>query len=126
MADESGRARRWSEGWLVFLGLVVSAGCGGPATPLDLSSLDPAQDQWAIAAYHSREAAALKQRADEMRARAAVYERLFGPESEWVLGTRQLADFYEQAAQEQERLAERHVGLVGGKTPLPPAGAPAR
>ncbi len=59
-----------------------------------------------------------------MRARVAVYERLFGSDSEWVSGARTLADFYEQAAREQERLAGKHASLAGGHVPFPPSEAP--
>jgi hypothetical protein len=50
-----------------------------------------------------------------------VYERLFGPESEWVTGARLLAQYYEEAAHEAEQLARRHLKLPGeAQTPSPP------
>ena len=44
-----------------------------------------------------------------------MYERLFGPKSDWVEGTRLLAQFYEDAAAEQERMAARHLEAVPGR-----------
>ena len=49
--------------------------------------------------------------AQDYHHRVAVYERLFGPQSDWVEGTRLLAESYEAAAQEQERIAARHQRL---------------
>ena len=53
--------------------------------------MDPSEDQWRIAEYYSREAAAFRQKAEELHARVLIYARLFGAESEWVRGTRLLA-----------------------------------
>jgi hypothetical protein len=78
-----------------------------------MSTLDPDQDHRKIAAYYRHEAVVSRQKAEESTHRAGVYERLFGRESEWVTGTRLLAQFYEEAAREQERLARRHLELVG-------------
>lgn len=86
-------------------------------SPLDLSSREPSQDHWKIAEYYSHEAAALRQKAQEMSARAQVYELLFGVDSEWVKGTRLLAQFYEGEAEEHERLADEHLELAGGQQP---------
>ena len=63
----------------------------GFGPPLDLSTMDPSQDQWRIAEYYSREAAAFRQKAEQLHARVLIYARLFGAESEWVRGTRLLA-----------------------------------
>jgi hypothetical protein len=53
--------------------------------------------------------------ADDLSHRALMYERLFGPKSDWVEGTRLLAQFYEDAAIEQERMAARHLEAVPGR-----------
>ena len=53
--------------------------------------MDPSQDQWRIAEYYSREAADFRQKAEELHTRMLIYARLFGAESEWVRGTRLLA-----------------------------------
>lgn len=79
---------------------------------LDLKSYDPTQDQRKIAEFYSQEATRLRQMARDQFHRATVYEHLFGPDSDWVEGTRLLAQSYEDAAQEQERTAERHRELV--------------
>ncbi|MER3424942.1 MAG: hypothetical protein C4293_18675 [Nitrospiraceae bacterium] len=101
----------------VFLAIFLIIGCINPAPPLDLSSREPSQDQWKIAEYYSHEAAVLRQKAQEMYARAQVYERLFGSDSEWVKGSRLLAQSYEDAAREHERLADEHLELAGGQRP---------
>lgn len=79
---------------------------------LDLKTDDPRQDQRKIAEFYVQEATRLRQMARDQFHRAALYERLFGPDSDWVGGTRLLAQSYEDAAQEQERTAERHRDLV--------------
>jgi hypothetical protein len=107
------RGRRCNQaGLFVLLAMVTAGGCVRAPAPLDLASSDPFQDQWKIAGYHSREAVILRLEADELQQRVAVYERLFGADSEWVTGTRLLAQFYEEAAQEQERLANLHLDLA--------------
>ncbi len=104
--------------WSAVIGCLVVAetcalfGCGNTATVLDLNTDDPKQDQNKIAGFYAHEATRLRQMAQEHFHRVAVYERLFGPDSDWVEGTRLLAQSYEAAAQEQERTAARHQGLV--------------
>ena len=94
------------------LGISAVNGCANPRTELDVSANDPSQDHRKIADLYRDEAARLRQKSAEMTARIAVYERLFGPTSDWVAGTRLQADSYEQAAKEQERMATEHLGLV--------------
>ena len=102
--------------------LVVSAslatGCANVTGPLELTTADPAVDQRQIARYHSREAASLRVTAQQLAERIAVYENLFGPESDWVRGTRLLEQFYESAAQEQDQLANAHLNIAAGERPL--------
>ena len=103
---------------LVFLlSLVLVSGCtSSPTAVLDPISRDPGQDHWAIASYYTREAAASRQQAEEMTNQAAVYERLFGRESDWVAGTKLLVQFYEEAAREQDRRADLHLELGRSQT----------
>jgi hypothetical protein len=61
-----------------------------------------------------------RQQAEALTHRAVVYEQLFGRESEWVSGTRLLAQFYEEEAREAERLADLHLELGGGQSPNQP------
>jgi hypothetical protein len=98
--------------WLILAEICFLFGCGNAATVLDLKTDDPMQDQRKIAEFYTQEATRLRQMAHDQFHRAAVYERLFGPESDWVEGARLLAQSYEDAAQEQERTAERHRDLV--------------
>jgi hypothetical protein len=104
---------------LLVLGAAVTSGCRSPREELDLTAYDTTQDQWKIAGYYTQEAARLRQKSEELSARIAVYERLFGPTSDWVSGTRLLAQSYEEAAKEQERMAGKHLGLVSGRRASP-------
>jgi hypothetical protein len=96
--------------FVLLLAAFLQPGCSGISTaPLDMTALDQNQDQGKIATYYRHEAAVARQQAEELNHRAMVYERLFGPESDWVTGTRLLAQFYEDAAREAEQLAQRHL-----------------
>ena len=106
---------------VLLLAIFLLPGCSGLSTaPLDMAAIDPDQDQKKIAAYYYQEAVVSRQQAEELTHRAVVYERLFGPESEWVTGTRLLAQFYEEAAREQDRLADLHLEMGGGQSPNQP------
>lgn len=98
--------RRWP-----VLGVCAAISCAGLESPRDLSTMDPFQDQREIAVYYGLEAARLHRKAEELTDRAAAYELLFGPDSDWVRGTRLLAQFYKETAKEQERMATRHINL---------------
>ena len=103
---------------VVLLAIFIQSGCSGRSSALlDPTSRDPGQDHWAIAAYYSRQAAESRQQAEALTGSIVAYERLFGPESDWVIGTRLLAQFYEDAAREQDRLADLHLELGGGQPP---------
>jgi hypothetical protein len=80
--------------------------------PLDLNTVDPDYDQWKVAMFHQNEATLLRQKADNVLAQIGHYERLFGPESDWVKGARLLAQFYQEMAQEQDRLADLHLEIA--------------
>ena len=102
---------------VLLLAIFLQSGCSGRSTaPLDMTAIDPGQDHWAIAAYYSRQATMSRQQAEELTHRAVVYEGLFGQESEWVTGTRLLVRFYEEAASEQDRLADLHLELSRGRS----------
>ena len=106
---------------LILLVCFCVSGCSrGSTVVLDPASHDPGQDHWAIASYYSREAALSRQQAEALANRVVVYERLFGRESDWVSGTRLLMQYYEEAAHEQDRLADLHLelGRGGSSTPL--------
>lgn len=90
------------------------AGCTTPIAKdeLELTTHDPAQDHQKIAAYYIHEAAKLRQASEVMSVRITVYERLFGPTSDWANGARLLAQSYEDAATEYERKAREHLDLL--------------
>jgi hypothetical protein len=99
-------------GLILLFGVLLMLGCArGPTAVLDLVSRDPGQDHWAIASYYTRQAVTSRQQAEELSNQALVYERLFGRESDWVVGIRLLVQFYEEAAREQDRLADLHLEL---------------
>ncbi|OQW32760.1 MAG: hypothetical protein A4E19_05220 [Nitrospira sp. SG-bin1] len=85
-------------------------GCAADA-PLDLSSFDPAHDQKAIAGYYRDQAVSMREKAHAQTTAAARFEALFGPEDDAVAGARSLAHYYEQTAQELERVAEAHAAV---------------
>jgi hypothetical protein len=90
-----------------MLGLL--AGCSAPDREFDLVSFNSSIDQPLIAQYYHKEAFRLRQQAEELDARREVYERMFGPESDWVSGVSLLAQSYRLAADDQERLAREHL-----------------
>jgi hypothetical protein len=98
---------------LLALGTAFIDGCTTSAAKgeLELLTSDPAQDHRKIATYYRREAARLRQASKDLSVRINLYERLFGPTSDWVAGTRLLAQSYEDAAQESERKAREHLEL---------------
>jgi len=102
-------------GWgvLIVLSMLAAAGCAQPVEPIDdMASFDPSQNQMAIADSYRDEAMALREKAAERAESAIRYERLFGPQSDWVSGARQLSQYYAEAAQELERRAEAHAEVA--------------
>jgi hypothetical protein len=92
--------------------VLILGGCSAQSTSYELSSYAPAADQRALANYHREEVQRLKQKSEELQARAEQYDRLFGPASEWAQGARLLAQFYDDASREQARLAEQHINFT--------------
>jgi hypothetical protein len=97
------------------------AGCGAPDREFDLVSFHSSIDQRVIAGYYHEEALRYRQQADELDSRVEVYERMFGPDSDWVAGARLLAQSYRLAADDRERLAQEH--LDAGRNARPSASA---
>jgi hypothetical protein len=97
------------------------AGCAAPERGFDLTSFNASSDQQLIARYYQQEALRYRQQADELDVRAEMYERMFGPQSDWVSGTRLLAQSYRLAADDRERLANEHLdsGRNAGRSTLP-------
>jgi hypothetical protein len=95
-------------GWgvLIVLCSLAAAGCAQPVETIDTTSFGPSQDQIAIANYYRSEAMVLKEKAAAIAESAVRYEHLFGPQSDWVSGARQLSRYYAVAAQDLERRAE--------------------
>ncbi|MEO6111114.1 MAG: hypothetical protein ABIQ24_04685 [Nitrospiraceae bacterium] len=95
-------------GWgvLIVLCSLAAAGCSQPVETIDTTSFGSSQDQIAIASYYRGEAMVLKEKAAAIAESAVRYEHLFGPQSDWVSGARQLSRYYAVAAQDLERRAE--------------------
>ena len=98
--------------FFLTLGLILGSGCSDAGKELNLASYSPSVDQRLIADYYRQEAGRFRQQADELDARIEMYERMFGAGSDWVSGTRLLADSYRDAAEERERLAREHLQAV--------------
>ena len=97
-------------GWgvLLLLGSLAAAGCAQPVQTVDTTSFGPSQDQQAIVGYYRAEAMVLKEKAAAIAESAVRYEHLFGSQSDWVSGARQLSQYYAVAAQDLERRAEAY------------------
>ncbi|MBS0183191.1 MAG: hypothetical protein JSS39_12380 [Nitrospira sp.] len=108
-------------GWIMLVCLIAIGGCASHE-PLDMSSYDPSHDQKAIAGYYRDQAVAMREKADAQATSATRYEAIFGPEAGLVSGARSLARYYQQTAQEFERLAEAHASV--GRTRRRPAAVP--
>jgi hypothetical protein len=101
-------------GWgaLIVLCSLVATGCAQPVETIDMTSFDPSQDQMAIVGYYLGQALDLRKKAASLAESVLRYEHLFGPQSDWVSGARQLSQYYAAAAQDLERLAESHAEVA--------------
>jgi hypothetical protein len=88
--------------------LLAGSGCAQPLVN-DRASFDPAQDQIAIAGYYRGQARDLREKAAALAESADRYERLFGSQSDWVAGARQLSQYYAAAARELARRADAYA-----------------
>jgi hypothetical protein len=95
-----------------FLGTACHRGPIVPLAPLDVASRDPIHEHLKMASCYALEATWSRHKAEESANRVLVYERLFGRESDWVAGAQLLAQFYEDAAREQDRQAVLHLELA--------------
>jgi hypothetical protein len=93
--------------------LVCLLGIGGCASyeSVEMNSYDPAHDQTAIADLYRNQVAEMHEKANAQATAATRYEAIFGPEADLVIGARLLARYYQQTAQEFERLAEAHASV---------------
>jgi hypothetical protein len=106
----SSRAR-----WNVLIALcsLAAAGCAPSSVEtIEMTSFDPSQDQSAIVGYYREEAMNLREQAARYAESAVRYEHLFGPQSDWVSGAKKLSQYYDESAQELERLVEAHAKVV--------------
>ena len=99
--------------------LVCLLGIGGCASyeSVEMNSYDPGHDQTAIADLYRNQAAEMREKANAQATAATRYEALFGPEADLVYGARLLAHYYEQHAQELERIAEAHAAVDRNRRP---------
>ncbi len=110
---DQGRASMGQSLLLVAIMLGMSS-CLSPES-IDLSSYDPSHDQTAIAGYYKNQADAIREKANAQATAAVRYEALFGPEADLVSGAKSLAHYYEQTAQELERVAQAHQAVDRNK-----------
>ena len=96
-------------GILILLCSLAAAGCAQPVETIGTTSVDQLQDQMAIVGYYRAEAMVLKEKAAAIAESAVRYEQLFGPQSDWVSGARQLSQYYAVAAQDLERRADAYA-----------------
>jgi hypothetical protein len=96
------------KGVLILVCSLAAAGCSQPVEKVDTISFGPSQDQQTIAGYYRDEAMVLKEKAALIAESAVRYEQLFGPQSDWVSGARQLSQYYAVAAQDLERRAQAY------------------
>jgi hypothetical protein len=80
---------------MVLLPAYFMVGCSLATPPPDTR---PAFNQ-----PSQKEISFFKQEAESLNHRIRIYEDLFGPESDWVRGTRLLERFYEELARKHER-----------------------
>lgn len=98
---------------LSALGTAVMSGCmTSTKEELELTTYDPTDDHGKIAAYYSLEAVRFRQAAEELSIRVSLYEEPFGPTSDWVTGTRLLAQSYGNQAKQHEQKAHEHLQLL--------------
>lgn len=95
--------------------MISVASCTRAHEPLALDSHDLSHDGRTIATYHANHAKTLRKKAEDVSEQATAYERLFGPDSEWVVGARLLARYYEEEAREAERSARRYRGALNDR-----------
>ena len=96
-------------GILILLCSLAAVGCAHPVETIGTTSVDQLQDQMAIVGYYRAEAMVLKEKAAAIAESAVRYEQLFGPQSDWVSGARQLSQYYAVAAQDLERRADAYA-----------------
>lgn len=97
------------KGVLILLCSLAAAGCSQPDQKVETISFGPLQeDQQIVAGYYRDEAMVLKEKAALSAESAVRYEYLFGPQSDWVSGARQLSHYYAVAAQDLERRAQAY------------------
>lgn len=105
---------------MLLIGLLLGTACHRgpilPLVPLHTTAHDPREDHLNLATYYAHEAALSHQMAEELTNRVVVYKRLFGPQSDWVVGTQLLTQFYEEAEREQDRRANLHLELAGRRS----------
>ncbi len=97
---------------LALFYVLTVAGCAQPIETIEMTSFDASHDQMAIAGYYRDGAMDMRRKAASLAESAVRYEHLFGPQSDWVSGARQLSQYYTAAAQEQERLANAHAEIA--------------
>ena len=92
---------------ILFLVFALT-GCFSSGEKVDITSFSPSEEQQELAGYYRDQAMMLKEKAAMIAESAVRYQRLFGPQSDWVSGAQQLSQYYAIAAQDLERRADEH------------------
>jgi hypothetical protein len=104
---------RWLPVWIGWLLVLAGAGCVSSSAPVAMTSLAGEHDQPGIASYYAEQARRMRQKAEELRNTALLYEELFGPHSQEVKSVLMLAEFYESVAEHREKEAHLHLEAAG-------------
>jgi len=99
---------------LCCVAVVVIYGCASSRL-IEMDSYDPSYNQTEIANYYRNQATSMREKADAQATAAMRYEALFGREADLVSGAKSLAHYYEQTAQELERVAQAHEAVDRNK-----------
>ena len=102
---------------LLLFFVFAAAGCSASIEKTDTISFSPWEEQQEFAGYYRDQAVILKEKAAMIAESAIRYERLFGPQSDWVSGAQQLSQYYAMAAQDLERRADAHDQAARTKRP---------
>ena len=93
---------------LRYAAILLLVGACASSQPPDRGQQESAAVHDVTALDYEHEAAMYRDKAAALLERAAIYERIFGAQSDWVTGTRMLAAFYEEEARDRERQAGRN------------------
>ena len=90
---------------ILLIGILVSVGCQGTNSLINLHDSTPSPDSQFIVAQYYRQAVFMVKNAEDLSLKAKRYAQLFGPDSQWVTSAKILEKYYENESLDQEWLA---------------------